>query len=245
MYGCDNMEYALDIESFQGPLDLLLHLIKESKMDIFDLKIEEITKQYLEYINKMEEMNLDIASSYLVMSAELLEIKSKMLLPKHDDDCETEEDPREELVNKLIEYQRYKDLTNEFKELEVERKKFYTKVPENIKDYSDINQVINGGDVTLGDLVDAFKKFLERQKMNQPLNTKVTSKEITVEHRRNSIKKILISKKKVNFMELFDIISKEYVVVTFLAILEMARAKELIIRQENNFDEIICEVAHE
>ena len=240
------MEYALNIDSFQGPLDLLLHLIKESKMDIFDLKIEEITNQYLDYINKMEEMNLNVASSYLVMSAELLEIKSRMLLPKHQDDEEVmEDDPREELVNKLIEYQRYKDLTSDFKDLEIERHMIYTKVPENIKEYISGDQVINGGDVTLDDLVDAFKKFLERQKMNQPLNTKVTSKEITVEHRRRSIRKILFSKRKVNFMELFDVLNREYVVVTFLAILEMAKAKELIIKQDNNFDEIICEVADE
>lgn len=240
------MEYALDIDSFQGPLDLLLHLIKESKMDIFDLKIEEITNQYLEFINRMEEMNLNIASSYLVMSAELLEIKSKMLLPKHNNDEEVEEeDPREELVNKLIEYQRYKDLTSEFKDLELERQMIYTKIPENIKEYVDENHVINGGDVTLDDLVDAFNKFLERQKLNKPLSTKVTSKEITVEHRRRSIRKILVSKGRVNFMELFDVINKEYVVVTFLAVLEMAKAKELVIKQENNFDDIICEVTHE
>lgn len=215
-------------------------------MDIFDLKIEEITNQYLDYINKMEEMNLNVASSYLVMSAELLEIKSKMLLPKHnDEEEEVEEDPREELVNKLIEYQRYKDLTNDFKDLEIERKMIYTKIPENIKEYVDDNQVINGGDVTLDDLIDAFNKFLERQKMNKPLSTKVTSKEITVEHRRRSIKKILVAKGKVNFMDLFDVINKEYVVVTFLAILEMAKEKELIIKQENNFEDIICEVTHE
>lgn len=240
------MEYALNIDSFQGPLDLLLHLIKEAKMDIFDLKIEEITNQYLDFINKMEEMNLNVASSYLVMSAELLEIKSKMLLPRHNDDDEVEEeDPRDELVNKLIEYQRYKDLTSEFKDLELERQMIYTKIPENVKEYIDDNQVINGGEVTLDDLVDAFNKFLERQKFNKPLSTKVTSKEITVEHRRKSIKKILVSKGKVNFMELFDVINKEYVVVTFLAVLEMAKAKELIIKQENNFDDIICEVTHE
>ena len=240
------MEYALNIDSFQGPLDLLLHLIKESKMDIFDLKIEEITNQYLDYINKMEEMNLNIASSYLVMSAELLELKSRMLLPRHhNDESEEEEDPRDDLVNRLIEYQRYKDLTSEFKDLELERQMIFTKIPENMKEYALENQVINGGDVTLDDLVDAFNKFLERQKFNQPLNTKVTSKEITVEHRRKSIKKILISKGKVNFMDLFYIINKEYVVVTFLAVLEMAKAKELTIKQENNFDDIICEVTHE
>ncbi|MBQ7104324.1 MAG: segregation/condensation protein A [Bacilli bacterium] len=240
------MEYALNIDSFQGPLDLLLHLIKESKMDIFDLKIEEITNQYLDYINKMEEMNLNIASSYLVMSAELLELKSRMLLPRHhNDESDEEEDPRDDLVNRLIEYQRYKDLTSEFKDLELERQMIFTKIPENMKEYALENQVINGGDVTLDDLVDAFNKFLERQKFNQPLNTKVTSKEITVEHRRKSIKKILVSKGKVNFMDLFDIINKEYVVVTFLAVLEMAKAKELTIKQENNFDDIICEVTHE
>ena len=240
------MEYALNIDSFQGPLDLLLHLIKESKMDIFDLKIEEITNQYLDYINKMEEMNLNIASSYLVMSAELLELKSRMLLPRHhNDESEEEEDPRDDLVNRLIEYQRYKDLTSEFKDLELERQMIFTKIPENMKEYALENQVINSGDVTLDDLVDAFNKFLERQKFNQPLNTKVTSKEITVEHRRKSIKKILVSKGKVNFMDLFDIINKEYVVVTFLAVLEMAKAKELTIKQENNFDDIICEVTHE
>ncbi len=240
------MEYALNIDSFQGPLDLLLHLIKESKMDIFDLKIEEITNQYLDYINKMEEMNLNIASSYLVMSAELLEIKSKMLLPHHqDDEEEQEEDPRESLVNRLIEYQRYKDLTSEFKNLEEERQMIYTKMPENIKEYLGEDQVINGGEVTLDDLLLAFQKFLERQKLKQPLNTKVTSKEISVEYRRKSIRKILKAKKRVNFTELFDVVTREYVVVTFLAILEMARAKELLIKQENNFDEIICEVANE
>lgn len=240
------MEYALNIDSFQGPLDLLLHLIKESKMDIFDLKIEEITHQYLDYINKMEEMNLNIASSYLVMSAELLEIKSKMLLPQHhDDNEEQEEDPRESLVNRLIEYQRYKDLTSEFKNLEEERQMIYTKMPENIKEYLGEDQVINGGEVTLDDLLLAFQKFLERQKLKQPLNTKVTSKEISVEYRRKSIRKILKAKKRVNFTELFDVVTREYVVVTFLAILEMARAKELLIKQENNFDEIICEVANE
>ena len=121
------MNIEIKINEFEGPLDLLLHLIKESKMDIFDLKVEVITDQYLEYINKMEEMNLDIASSYLVMAAELIEMKSRMLLPRHEEDEEQEEDPQEQLVNRLIEYQRYKDLTKEFKELEEERHKVYTK----------------------------------------------------------------------------------------------------------------------
>lgn len=235
------MNIEIKINEFEGPLDLLLHLIKESKMDIFDLKVEVITDQYLEYINKMEEMNLDIASSYLVMAAELIEMKSRMLLPRHEEDEEQEENPQEQLVNRLIEYQRYKDLTKEFKELEEERHKVYTKSPENIKEYLPEVEVISNTDVTLDDLIKAFQKFLERQKENEPLSTKVTKKEMSVEDRRKSIRNILKKKHKFNFLELFDVLTKEYVVVTFLAILEMARQNELIIVQESNFGEIVCE----
>ena len=110
------METNFIINDFEGPLDLLLHLIKTSKMDIYDIKVEEITKQYVDFINKQKEMNLDVASEYLVMASELIEIKSKMLLPKTEE--EEEEDPRKELVNRLIEYQKYKDMISSFKELE-------------------------------------------------------------------------------------------------------------------------------
>ena len=234
------MNYTLTIDNFEGPLDLLLHLIKESKMDIFDLKIEEITKQYLDYIHKMEEMNLAIASSYLVMSAELLEIKSKMLLPKHEEDIDEEEDPRSDLVNRLIEYKKYKEITKDFKNLESERKQIITKMPENIKEYGD--NISNNGDITLNDLIEAFQKFLDREKENQPIQTKVTSKELSVEKRRTSIRNILFKKKRVNFIELFETINKEYVIVTFLAILEMAKDNEIKLYQDKNFDNIICEV---
>ena len=235
------MNIEIKIDEFEGPLDLLLHLIKESKMDIFNLKIELIADQYLDYINKMEEMNLDIVSSYLVMAAELIEMKSKMLLPRKDKEEEEEEDPQEQLVNRLIEYQKYKDLTEEFKKLEKERHTFFTKTPENIREYLPEVEVISNTDVTLNDLLEAFQKFLERQKQNEPLFTKVTKREMSVEERRVSIKKILKTKKKFNFLELFDVLTKEYVVVTFLAILEMARQNELIIIQDNNFGEIMCE----
>lgn len=236
------MNIEIKIDEFEGPLDLLLHLIKESKMDILNLQIEVITDQYLDYIHKMEQMNLDIASSYLVMAAELIEMKSRLLLPrKQDEEQEEEEDPKEQLVNRLIEYQRYKDLTKEFKELEEERHKVFTKSPENIKEYMPEVEVISDTDVTLDDLLQAFQKFLERQKLNEPLSTKVTKKEMSVEERRISIRKMLKTKRKFNFLELFDILTREYVVVTFLAILEMARQNELIIVQENNFGEIMCE----
>ena len=104
----DNMEYAVRIDAFEGPLDLLLHLIKESKVDIWDIKIVDITDQYLNYIKSMESLNLNIASEYLVMASELMEMKSKMLLPRYQDESEEEEiDPREQLIKRLIEYQKY------------------------------------------------------------------------------------------------------------------------------------------
>lgn len=239
------MEINLKIDDFEGPLDLLLHLIKEKKMDLLNLKLEVIIDEYLNFIEKMEEMNLNIASSYLVMSSELIEMKSRLLLPRVEEEKEDEEDPKEALVNRLIEYQRYKDLTSDFKELETERQKIYTKLPENLKEYSDQNKIINNSNVTLDDLLLAFQKFLERKKLQEPLHTKVTKKEMSVEERTISIRKVLKNKKKVNFLELFDILNKEYVVVTFLAILEMAKEKEITISQESKYGDIICEAVNE
>ena len=211
-------------------------------MDIMNIEIESITKQYMAYLDEQEKMNLEIASEYLVLASELLEIKSKMLLPSFIDDEEEEEiDPREELVNRLLEYQAYKEITKVLQEKENLRKEIYTKSPENIKNYIDEVKEINI-DVSLDDLVDAFKKFLERKKDNKPLKTKVTVNEISVSSRRHDIKRLLKDKKKVSFFELFPVVTKEYVVATFLAILEMAKSRELVIVQNDTFDDIICEV---
>lgn len=234
------MDYEVKIDAFEGPLDLLLHLIKESKVNIWDIEIVDITTQYLDYIQRMESLNLNIASEYLVMASELIEMKSKLLLPRHQEEEEEEEDPREALIQRLIEYQQYKDITEKFKELSDVRKEVYTKIPESLKEYQEDGVVMNS-DVSLDDLVSAFEKFLKRKEKEKPLSTTVTKKEISVEERRKSIQKILHTKKKVDFFELFDVITKEYIVVTFLAILEMARKSELYIRQENNFDKITVE----
>lgn len=236
------MDYKVKIDAFEGPLDLLLHLVKESKVDIWDIKIVDITDQYLDYIKSMQDLNLDVASEYLVMASELIEMKSKMLLPREQNDEEIEEeDPREVLIQRLVEYQKYKDMTKNFKKMESLRHEFYTKAPESLKEYVEENTVISN-DVTLDDLMLAFEKFLERKQAEKPLSTTVTKKEITVEERRKSIHNILKEKKKANFFELFEVINKPYVVVTFLAILEMAKKKELVIYQENDFDNIIVEV---
>lgn len=230
------------INEFEGPLDLLLHLIKESKMDIMNIEIENITKQYMDYLAEQEKMNLEVASDYLVLASELLEIKSKLLLPNVvDEELEEEVDPREELVNRLLEYQAYKEITKVLQEKENLRKEIYTKSPENINNYVDDETTVNI-DVSLDDLVNAFKKYLERKRDSKPLKTKVTVNEITVSSRRHDIKNILKSKRRISFFELFPVVSKEYIVATFLAILEMAKSKELKIIQNNTFDDIVCEV---
>lgn len=235
------MEYEVKIDAFEGPLDLLLHLIKESKVDIWDIQIVDITNQYLDYIHKMESLNLNIASEYLVMASELIEMKSKLLLPRTEiEENEEEVDPREALIQRLIEYQQYKDITSKFRELSEERQEFYTKMPESLKEFQEDGVVLNSN-VTLDDLMKAFEKFLERKEEEKPIATTVTKKEISVEDRRKSIKNILKERKKVDFFELFEEVTKEYIVVTFLAILEMARKRELTIYQENNFDKITVE----
>ena len=230
--------YQVTINDFEGPLDLLLHLIKKQDMDIANICIEEITKQYLKFIEKQEEMNLNVASEYLVMAAELLEMKSAVLLPKKEVEDEEEEDPRENLINRLIEYKRYKELTGEFEKLEESRKKYFTKEMEDLSIYRDEDSEINLGDVDLNMLMDAFSKFLMRKEEEKPLNTKISKKEYSVKQRSTEIIGVLKKKKKMNFEDLFEIRKKDYVIVTFLSILSLARNGEISIKQEGNFDNI-------
>ncbi len=231
------MTYSITIDNFNGPLDLLLHLIKQSEIEIYDIKVEEITKQYLSYINKMEELNLNIASEYLSMAAELIEIKSSMLLPKPEiEEDDYEEDPREKLIKKLIDYQNYKELTSDFKELEKERLQYYTKKPE-IPDNVVSNEISK--DIDLTNLMEAFEKFLKRSQLHEPLHTKITNKEYSITERSTQIRNLLKEKKEINFEDLFEKFNKPYVIVTFLSILSLAKNNELIIKQDNNFNNII------
>ena len=237
------MDYCFTIDKFSGPLDLLLHLIKQSNIDIYDIKIDEITNQYLDYINKMEELNLNIASSYLVMAAELIEMKASMLLPKPEiEEDEYEEDPKEKLIQRLIEYQNYKDVISKFHDLEIERQQYYTKKASDISDY-DIETKLND-DIELSDLLKAFEKFLQKKEDNKPLNTKITTKEYSITKRSKEIKDIIKSKKRINFIELFDVKTKSYIIVTFLSILVLAKNNDIKLIQENNFENImLCEVS--
>lgn len=227
------------IDAFEGPLDLLLHLTKKSNIDIIDINIVDITKQYLEYINCMEEMNLDIASEYLTMAAELIEMKSNILLPKPD--LEEIEEERQELINKLLDYENYKKMTSYFKDLEINRRDEFTKEPEDLKKYDCVSTTSLKNDLTIDDLVNAFNKFLKKQELQKPLHTKIATKEYSVTQRSEEIIKIIKTRKKIEFTELIESYSKSYIVVTFLAILNLVKKENITISQDNNFEHIYIE----
>ena len=232
--------YTVSIDEFDGPLDLLLHLIKKSDINIYDIKIEEIAKQYLDYINQMQEMNLNIASEYLVMAAELIEMKSSNLLPKKEVVTDEEEiDPKENLINRLLEYQKYKEITSSLKIMEQERQKIFDKNPENMENYIDSNNTNTNIELDINLIVNSFMNVLNRQKELKPLNTKITKKEYSVTKRSNEIKSILKIKKEVKLEELLEIMSKDYLITTFLSVLDLVKKEEINVIQDNNFDSIL------
>lgn len=232
-------KYVVTIDNFDGPLDLLLHLIKEQDIDIYDIKIEDITKQYLDYIRHMKELNLEIASEYLVMASELIEMKSKMLLPKkkEKEDDDYEEDPRELLIERLLAYKRYKEVTSEFKDLELTRKMVFTREPDNLNRYAKEDE--NSEELGVADLIDAFNNLLKRKELDRPIATKITKKELSVTEKVNKIKNILRNKKKINFEDIFEVSTKEEVIISFLSVLEMVKKDEILLTQEGNFKNIV------
>ncbi|HBA37573.1 MAG TPA: segregation/condensation protein A [Firmicutes bacterium] len=232
------------INDFSGPLDLLLHLVKESKMDIYEVPIEHITNEYVEFIKSMEEMDIDVASEYLVLASELIHLKSRMLLNIKDpedegDQLEFKIGTEEELRHRLYEYKKYKEVSEDFRTLEAKRSEVYTKVPESLNEYREAVEL--SSDTSLEDLVSAMCEFLERQKYMKPLSTKITKKEISVERRSYEIRELLKTHRKVDFFDLFESINREYVVVTFLSVLEMTKKGEICIKQDKNFANITIE----
>lgn len=232
-------KYVVTIDNFDGPLDLLLHLIKEQDIDIYDIKIEDITKQYLDYIRHMKELNLEIASEYLVMASELIEMKSKMLLPKkkEKEEDDYEEDPRELLIERLLAYKKYKEVTSEFKDLELTRKMVFTREPDNLNRY--VKEDENSEELGVADLINAFNNLLKRKELDRPIATKITKKELSVAEKVNKIKKILRNKKRINFEDVFEVSTKEEVIISFLSVLEMVKKDEILLTQEGNFKSIV------
>ncbi|QPC48395.1 segregation/condensation protein A [Mangrovibacillus cuniculi] len=240
------LEYNVKLDAFEGPLDLLLHLINRLEIDIYDIPMSTLTEQYVEYVKTMQELELDVASEYLVMAATLLAIKSKMLLPQHEEEWEDdvlfeiEEDPRDELVERLIEYRKYKEAAVELKQREEERSLIYTKPPTDLSEYVDPNRVapLEKG-VTVYDMLGAFHKLLRRKKIQKPKTSTITKQEIPIEKRMEEILgELKRVKGKKSFSSLFPYEQKDHIVVTFLALLELMKQQEIKVEQATNFDEL-------
>jgi len=237
--------YQVKLDSFEGPLDLLLHLINKEEMDIYNISIAKITDQYLQYVHRMQALQLDVASEFLVMAATLLAIKSKMLLPVHEPDLLNElefdeDDPREELIQRLLEYKKYKELSGNLKDLEIARSKVFTRPPSNLAPYlvQEEGNPVRG--ISLYHLVDAFEKALIKLSYRDPL-TRVEREEISVKSRIEQILLVLKQGKGlIYFTELF--VGRPYreeVVVTFLSILELMKQKLIFCVQTEAFDDIV------
>lgn len=238
------MNYQVSINDFEGPMDLLLHLVKEMKMDIYEIHTSIIIEEYLKYIHSLQELNIDVASEFLIMASELIHLKSKMLIGKTLEDEKEESEfqiqSEEDLKTKIIEYQKYKEVTKALQEMEEKRGNVFTKVPESLKYYFE-NPVLENNGITIEDLMNAFLHLQERIHFKEPIHTKITKREISVESRRKRIWHVLELKGKVHFEELFEIFTKEYVVVTFLALLDMSKNSEILLSQDKNYGTIWIE----
>ena len=239
------MEYQVVIEEFQGPLDLLLHLIKEKEMDLETLELSIIADQYLQYIHAMDPSLLEIMSEYLVMAADLIEMKSKMLIPKEKVviNDEYQEDPRDALIKRLIEYKRYKDVLDEIREKYRQRQTMIIKPAESMDEYVIDTSTMIPDDLEIYDLMKAIQKMFQRKALSKPLDTHIAKKDISIDERTEQIKKFFRTRvnKRVKFEELFDRYDRFYFIVTFIAVLVLAKDKEVEIIQDGLFEEIYVE----
>ncbi len=232
--------FELKINDFEGPLDLLLHLVKKEKLDIYQIDINKIIDAYLDFIKSIDPNDLDQSSEYLVMASELIHLKSRLLVNEEieEDDEEYEFNTEEDLKNRLIEYEAYKKISESLKELEEKRGSFLTKEPSNLNEYK---KEVPLEQMDLNSLINALLELNKRKEYEKPIQTKITKKELSVEDKTKYINNILTKKKKVSFIDLFEVITKEEIIVTFLSILNMSKDKIITIYQENNFKDIIIE----
>lgn len=242
------MGIPVKLEAFEGPLDLLLHLIEKNKVDIYDIPIVEITNQYMEYIRAMQEKDLNIMSEFLLMAATLLDIKCRMLLPAEVNEDGEEEDPRAELVEQLLQYKMYKYMSYELKDRQMDGTLLMYKeptIPDEVKAYEppvDLDALFDG--VTLAQLNNIFKDIMKRQVDKiDPVRSafgKIEKEEVTVEDKLEYLNTYITSHKKFSFRDLMKKQkSKTQLVVTFLAILEMMKMGKIWVEQEKTFDDIV------
>lgn len=241
------MGVKIKLNSFEGPLDLLLHLIERAEVDIWEVPISQITDQYMAILAEMQELELDVASDFLVMAATLLAIKSRMLLPRPEPEggsAEEEEegvDPREQLIERLIEYKKYKKLAEVLGEREIERQQVYTRLPLDLSGYTKEENPLLG--VQMETLLELFVEAMKKRKVEEPL-THVAREEISVGDRMREIDRLAQeSEEPLLFSQLVsgDSITRERLVTTFLALLELMKLRRILCRQDRLFDDIRIE----
>ncbi|OZU90063.1 segregation/condensation protein A [Virgibacillus indicus] len=238
-----NQAYQVKLDAFEGPLDLLLHLINQYEIDIYDIPVAQITEQYMNYIHTMQRLELNIASEYLVMAATLVAIKSQMLLPKQEidgDADEYEEDPREELMQRLIEYRKFKDAASQLKDRELDANQIFTRPKKIFDNLLPEAPLAVQGDISIYDMLGALGKMFDRKKWDEPLDTKVKRAEIPIEQRMKEIlQHVGRFSHGVSFDQLFPFKTKSHIVVSFMAVLELMKEQKVYCKQKNNFEELL------
>ena len=234
------MKYNVQLKVYEGPMDLLYDLVTKHKIDIKDIAISEITKQYLDYLDAMEAMDMEITSEFITMASKLVEIKSRYLLYLQREDSE-EEDPRIELVERLKEYKKYKQVSKELKEkADEEHERFFRKKEEVI-----IEDELSLEDVSIAKMMELLPKLLknidkkEEETKNDVLERLVNRKIISVEEKIVSLRRALSVKDRISFLETVDQSDRGDIIASFLCVLELIKEKEIIVTQDDFFEDIV------
>lgn len=235
------MDYNVKVDIFEGPMDLLLNLIEENKLDIYDIPINLVTSQFLDYIDKIDDLNLETTGDFLIMASTLLEIKSRMLLPKEKiimDDEEVEIDPREELVRRLEEYKLYKEISIELRNNEIYGLNTYFKPKEELN-FED--EELELGDLSLNKLIKTMNNIIRRSRIEDNFSLEEVNREVyTFEECKYNIKLNLANKKKCNFTELIDSpVTKRKIIAYFLSVLELIRLRLIMVEQDDAFTDLV------
>lgn len=237
------MEYKVEVEVFEGPMDLLLSLIKKQEIDIYDIPINSITDQFLDYIDEMDELNLEVTSEFLVMASTLIEIKSRMLLPKEkiiEDGIEVEVDPRDELVQRLIEYKAFKEVAEKLKKVESIESRAYYKPKDDLSVFDDPVEEL--GNLDMDKLLKSINSIIARKVKEDNYSDfkELDREEYTIDECTDNIKSHLTRSNRVLFSDLLSLkTSKEEIITYFLSVLELTKLKSIYIEQDKLYSDII------
>lgn len=234
----DETSYRVSLPAFEGPLDLLLHLIRKNQVDIYDIPIALITQQYNQYLDALRDLNVEVAADFIYMAALLIHIKSRMLLPRRDEEA-NQEDPRQELVDRLLEHQRFKSVAETFAELDRVRTAIWTRPPSTppLAEPADLDL----GEVSLFDLIDAFRTALVRFKVNHPQAIEITRPVHKISDKMIELTTALAETSPIRLLWFLEGRDRGELIAIFLAVLELMRLGGLVLRQNESFGEIVMQ----